>query len=215
MVLRACLLSGGASRRMGRDKALLPHPAGGSWLEHGLERLAGCGAPLTLLSGHPAHLRCALALAPRLAVPLTALAEPPPRQGPLRALARLMALHPGERLLLCPVDMPWLDPATLAALLAAAAEAEAAGNASDASDAATIHLAHDGTRLQPLLGVYPATVARRRRLAEHLAGGNLALQGWLAGERWQAVALPAAALRNANRPADLGPSVNPTASAGA
>lgn len=215
MVLRACLLSGGASRRMGRDKALLPHPAGGSWLEHGLELLAGCGAPLTLLSGHPAHLRCALALAPRLAVPLTALAEPPPRQGPLRALARLMALHPGERLLLCPVDMPWLDPATLAALLAAAAEAEAAGNASDASDAAAIHLAHDGTRLQPLLGVYPATVARRRRLAEHLAGGNLALQGWLAGERWQAVALPAAALRNANRPADLGPSVNPTASAGA
>lgn len=212
MVLRACLLSGGASRRMGRDKALLPHPAGGSWLEHGLELLAGCGAPLTLLSGHPAHLRRALALAPRLAVPLTALAEPPPRQGPLRALARLMALHPGERLLLCPVDMPWLDPASLGVLLAAAAEAEAAGNA---SDAATIHLAHDGTRLQPLLGVYPATAARRQRLAEHLAGGNLALQGWLAGERWQAVALPAAALRNANRPADLGPSVNPTASAGA
>lgn len=203
MPLRACLLSGGASRRMGRDKALLPHPAGGSWLEHGLELLAGCGAPITLLSGHPAHLRCALALAPRLAVPLTALAEPPPRQGPLRALARLMALHPGERLLLCPVDMPWLDSATLAALLAAAAEA------------ATIHLAHDGTRLQPLLGVYPATAARRRRLAAHLAGGGLALQGWLAGERWQAVALPAAALRNANRPADLGPSVVATASAGA
>ena len=210
-MLRACLLSGGASRRMGRDKALLPHPAGGTWLEHGLELLAGCGAPLTLLSGHPAHLRLALALAPRLPVPLTALAEPPPRQGPLRALARLMALHPEERLLLCPVDMPWLDHASLAALLAAAA----AGDGADCTDRSTIQLAHDGTRLQPLLGVYPATAARRRRLAAHLGGGDLALQGWLAGERWQAVALPAAALRNANRPADLSPSVTPTASAGA
>jgi molybdopterin-guanine dinucleotide biosynthesis protein A len=203
--LRACLLSGGASRRMGRDKALLPHPGGASWLERGLELLAGCGAPLTLLSGYPAHLERALALAPRLAVPLTALAEPPPRQGPLRALARLMAVHPGERLLLCAVDMPWLDGATLATLLAASAE----------GPTDNLWLAHDGMRLQPLLGLYPATAARRQRLASHLAGGGLALQGWLAGEIWQAVPLPAAALRNANRPEDISPSFKPQAPAGA
>jgi len=208
MPLRACLLSGGASRRMGSDKALLRHPAGGAWLEQALMLLAGCGAPLTVLSGHPAHVRRALALAPRLAVPLTALAEPPPRQGPLRALARLMALHPGERLLLCPVDMPWLDAATLAALLAAASD-----TAATASD--TITLAHDGTRLQPLLGLYPATAARRQRLAAHLAGGGLALQGWLAEETWRPLPLPAAPLRNANRPADLGLSVAPPVSSGA
>lgn len=213
MPLRACLLSGGASRRMGSDKALLHHPAGCSWLEQTLTLLAGCGAPLTLLSGHPAHLRRALALAPRLAVPLTALAEPPPRQGPLRALARLMALHPGERLLLCPVDMPWLDAATLAALLAAAGDTAAGDPGAAGGD--TILLAHDGTRLQPLLGLYPATAARRQRLATHLAGGGLALQGWLAEETWRPLPLPAAPLRNANRPADLGPSVAPPASRGA
>jgi molybdopterin-guanine dinucleotide biosynthesis protein A len=196
--LRACLLSGGASRRMGRDKALLPHQDGGSWLAHSLQLLAGCEAPLTLLSRHRSHLEQALALAPRLEVPLTALMEPPPHEGQLRALARLMAAYPDERLLLCPVDMPWLDGTTLAALLAAAAT----------GDPTTLHLAHDGERLQPLLGLYPSTASRRRRLHSHLAEGNLALHSWLDQEPWQPVPLQAAALRNANRPSDLLPNLN-------
>ena len=37
--LRCCLLSGGASQRMGTDKALLPHPEGGTWLERSLRLL--------------------------------------------------------------------------------------------------------------------------------------------------------------------------------
>ena len=41
--LRCCLLSGGDSRRMGRDKALLPHPEGGTWLERSLGLLAAGG----------------------------------------------------------------------------------------------------------------------------------------------------------------------------
>ena len=41
--LRCCLLSGGDSRRMGRDKALLPHPEGGTWLERSLGLLADVG----------------------------------------------------------------------------------------------------------------------------------------------------------------------------
>jgi molybdopterin-guanine dinucleotide biosynthesis protein A len=65
--LRCCLLSGGASRRMGRDKALLPHPEGGTWLERQLRLLAGLGAPLTLLSGWPGHLEQATAMAGLLA----------------------------------------------------------------------------------------------------------------------------------------------------
>ena len=188
--LRACLLSGGASRRMGRDKALLPHRDGGTWLDHSLRRLVDLGVPVTLFSGHPDHLQRAAAFGGAV----TAIHEPPPHEGPLQALARLMALHPGERLLLCPVDMPHLDATSLRALVAAAA--------SD-PDPATIHLAHDGERLQPLLGLYPATADRSRRLAAHLATGDRSLQRWLAGERWRPLMLPAAALRNINRPAEL------------
>jgi len=181
---------------MGRDKALLPHPDGGTWLDHSLRRLVSLGAPVTLCSGHPDHLRRAAAYGPAV----TPWAEPPPHEGPLLALARLMALHPGERLLLCPVDMPHLDDASLRALVAIAE-----GDPEPDLDPDTIHLAHDGERLQPLLGLYPASADRARRLAAHLAGGDRSLQRWLAGERWQPLVLPAPALRNINHPDELDP----------
>ncbi len=192
--LRACLLSGGASRRMGRDKALLPHPCGGTWLEGTLSLLAGLGAPVTLLSGHPRHLVLAERLAGRLPVPLSPVREDPPHRGPLAALGRLMELHRDERLLLCPVDMPWLTPAELGDLVRAAARRPG-----------RVHLAHDGMRLQPLLGIYPSDAPHRRSLAAALAGGELRLQGWLARIDTTAVVLPAERLRNANRPEDLPP----------
>ena len=47
---------------MGQDKALLPHPEGGSWLERTLGLLAALQAPITLLSRHRAHLQLAEAL---------------------------------------------------------------------------------------------------------------------------------------------------------
>jgi len=108
--LRCCLLSGGLSRRMGRDKALLPHPNGGTWLEHTLRLLGELDAPITLLTRWSSHQ----ALAEGLRLPqLETLSEPPPWEGPLLALHRLMEQHPNEQLLLCPVDMPNLNAATL------------------------------------------------------------------------------------------------------
>jgi molybdopterin-guanine dinucleotide biosynthesis protein A len=197
---------------MGRDKALLPHPDGGTWLERSLLLLASLQAPITLLSRHPAHLALARQLAAAgsidASVPLLALAEPPPWEGPLRALERLLRTHPGERLLLCPVDMPWLDPACLRALLAAS-EATGTGPAlarprgALAPEAPAIVLSHDGTRLQPLLGLYPPCPARLERLSASLAAGERSLQRWLAGERWQPLSLPAPALLNVNRPEQL------------
>ncbi len=224
--LRCCLLCGGESRRMGRDKALLPHPEGGTWLERTLRLLGTLQAPITLLSRHPAHLALGEALAEELdplpppelppgvratasltapdpaqtmpagagaacwAQPrITALAEPPPREGPLLALQRLMEHHPGERLLLCPVDMPYLTPAALHTLLAAASE-----------HPQLPHIAHDGTRLQPLLGLYPSSAVIRADLAETVQRGERRLQGWLAALPFQAVPLDPGAIRNVNRP---------------
>lgn len=190
---------------MGRDKALLAHPSGDTWLERSLALLAELGAPVTLLSRHRAHGTLARAWAERSlggaracspaeagAPALEVVLEPAPWQGPLLALARLMEHYPNERLLLCPVDMPCLDLATLADLRAAAT-----------ADPARIHTAHDGSRLQPLLGVYPADGLHRQSLATFTAAGGRSLQRWLAGVGHTPVPLPAGPLRNANRPEDL------------
>ncbi len=186
---------------MGRDKALLPHPEGGTWLERTLLLLAQLEAPITLLSRHPGHLELAQRLngqqaarsRPTLLAPISFLSEPPPWEGPLLALHRLMEKYPNELLLLCPVDMPHLSLAALRSLLAAADTPAAAGSA-------RLHLAHDGERLQPLLGLYPSSTPIRMPLARTVGQGQRRLQGWLAGQPYQPVPLDPEAIRNVNRP---------------
>ncbi|MEY3930543.1 MAG: hypothetical protein RLZZ516_2253 [Cyanobacteriota bacterium] len=199
--LRACLLSGGESRRMGRDKALLPHAEGGTWLERTLALLGQLALPITLFSRHASHRQLAQAWAATAAVAhLEAVAEPPPWEGPLLALQRLSERYPDERLLLCPVDMPALDAGSVAALVAAAAR-----------DPTLIHLADDGERLQPLLAVVPTTAALRAGLAAAVAGGERRLQRWLLTQPHRAVRLDATALRNCNRPGEISPDPAPPA----
>jgi len=189
---------------MGRDKALLSHPEGGSWLERTLRLLAQLDAPITLLSRHGAHLELAEELALELApgAPMTALAEPPPWQGPLLALHRLMEHHPDEHLLLCPVDMPDLSLAALQALLADAAT----------GSPIRLQLAHDGERLQPLLGLYPSSAPIRAHLAAAVQRGERRLQSWLATLPYQTVPLDPRAIRNVNRPKPIQASDSPSAS---
>lgn len=74
-----------------------------------------------------------------------------------------MALHPGQRLLLAPVDMPRLELESLRALVAAAE----AG-----FDPDTIHLAHDGRRLQPCwVSIRPLPPTERRRTPSPAGAG--------------------------------------------
>ena len=190
---------------MGRDKALLPHAEGGTWLERTLLLLARLNAPITLLSRHRAHLQLAEALQVELkatGVALELIAEPPPWEGPLLALHRLMEHHPDERLLLCPVDMPDLSLAALQALLAGAAT----------GSPIRLLLAHDGERLQPLLGLYPSSAPIRAHLAAAVQRGERRLQSWLVELTCQAVPLDPRAIRNVNRPKPIQASDSPSAS---
>ncbi|MEB3156367.1 MAG: NTP transferase domain-containing protein [Cyanobacteriota bacterium] len=211
--LRCCLLSGGASRRMGRDKALLPHPEADTWLERQLRLLAGLGAPVSLLSGWPVHRERAAGLVASFAAlgtPLELLPEPeepPPGDGstsprgerrpagPLVALAHLMAVHPEARLLLCPIDLPALGLAHLKELLTASrADPDALWIA--APD-------HPALPPQPLVGLYPSDAARRQRLGAAVERGERGLRRWLAAEVVRIHPLPAMALTNVNTEAEL------------
>jgi molybdopterin-guanine dinucleotide biosynthesis protein A len=195
---------------MGRDKALLPHPEGGTWLERQLRLLAELGAPVSLLSGWPDHLERAAALAAPLArrgVELELPPEPTPAleplapspsqrpQGPLVALGRLMEVHPDARLLLCPIDMPALTLPCLRALLDASSAVPAAIWITGADQ--------PPPRPQPLLGLYPSDARHRQSLGEALQRGERSLQRWLAGEVVHSLSLPAAALANLNTPLEL------------
>ena len=170
---------------MGCDKALLPHNEGGSWLERSLHLLGLLETPITLLSRHQQHLALAQHLAQEL--PITALAEPAPWEGPLLALHRLMQQHPNERLLLCPVDMPKLNLAALQTLVAK-------------PNHSIIQLAHDGERLQPLLGLYPSAPAIRSQLTAAIGEGERRLQRWLATQCYEVVPLDPQTICNVNQP---------------
>ena len=185
--LSICLLSGGNSRRMGRDKALLPHPDGGVWLTAMVDRLMPLGLPLRVLSRHPSH---AAQLADR--TDLTVQLEPAPWNGPLQALACVLSPQPGEALLVLPVDMPRLSTGILRQLI------EAWHRQPD-----LMAVTHDGDRLQPLLAVIPSGPPFQSLLAEQLAAGQRRWMDWLERVPYQQVRLSAEALLNANRPEDL------------
>lgn len=184
--IHGAVLCGGASRRMGQDKAALPHPDGGSWLSRTAELLSRVCESVAVCSQHPSHAALVAGLE---RVHLTL--EPPPAQGPLRALAQVLSSTGDSAVLIAPVDMPSLSRETLESLITQweLAPGQAA-------------VAHDGQQLQPLLGIYPGGAKQRSTLAQALEAGERRWQGWLATIPHQAVVLPAQQLLNANTPAE-------------
>ena len=91
-----------------------------------------------------------------------------------------------------PVDMPRLTTAVLHALIKAWL-----------TDPQVAAVAHDGERLQPLLGIYPSGPPFQSTLISQLKGDDWSWHAWLNCIQYQSVALPADALFNANCPEDL------------
>ena len=181
------------SKRMGHDKALIPHREGGTWLERTLLLLSKLKSPITLLSRHQSHLDLARSHQADLAaqgVCLEIVAEPAPWEGPLLALNRLMQMHPDQRLLLCAVDMPQLNCNVLKRLIA---EAKPAG----------LYIAHNGNLPQPLLGIYYSDANRRTHLNKTVMAGERRLIGWLNQLTHKKVQLEGKALLNVNQKTDF------------
>jgi molybdenum cofactor guanylyltransferase len=138
----AAVLAGGASRRMGRDKATMP--VGGVELAATvLAAAARVAAPVVLVApeGHPAR---------RLAARVVA----DPAQGPLVALAAALEALDATHVLVLAGDHPGLRVELLAHLVALAPRGDAVA-------------CRRGPRLEPLVAVYrrvPALAAARRAL---------------------------------------------------
>jgi molybdenum cofactor guanylyltransferase len=153
-MVAGAVLAGGASRRMGRDKATLV--VGGVELASlALAAAARVADPVVLVApeGHPARR---LAAAP--------VADP--GRGPLAALAAALAALAADHVLVLAGDHPGLRVELLAHLVALRGRAEAV-------------VCRRGDRLEPLVAVYerrPALAAARARLA----AGDRSLRGLLA-----------------------------------
>jgi molybdopterin-guanine dinucleotide biosynthesis protein A len=162
----AAVLAGGASRRMGRDKATMA--VGGVELaSRVLAAAAQVADPVVLVApdGHPARR-------------LAARAVTDPGQGPLAALAAALAALDAGHVLVLAGDHPGLRTELLAHLVGLAAGGEAVA-------------CRRGRRLEPLVAVYqraPALAAARTRLAG--PAGDRSLLGLLAGLRTVVVEEP-------------------------
>jgi molybdopterin-guanine dinucleotide biosynthesis protein A len=184
IALQAVVLSGGASRRMGRDKALLPHAAGGTWLEHITGLLNSLDLPVLVLTIHRSHEQL-LQTSHRVSVQRDAT----PGAGPLQAIAPVFPADQQQALLVAPVDMPELQADGLRQLISSWQQQPSAAA-----------VAHDGERLQPLLGIYPGGSKQRQSMLETLAAGHNSWIAWLDQIDYRAVSLPPGQLRNCNRP---------------
>ena len=180
--LAAVVLAGGASRRMGRDKATVPHPRGATMVEHTVAVVGRRCAPVFVVA------------APGQALPplpgAEVLRDEARGVGPLLATGRGLraAAEAGlERAFVCAVDMPELSDEVIDQL---------AGY-----DGVDIVLPWDG-RDHYLAGIY------RTGLADHIDGligsGQRAMRALTDSVLTQRVVLePGPALANVNSEADL------------
>jgi len=176
----AAILCGGASRRMGSDKARLPHPSGGTLLERAAALAASCCEEIVLLSGERRY--------PELG--LRELADAEPDCGPLGGLVAAMCHTHTEGVLLFAVDMAGLETEHLVNLIAAFR-----------SGRGEPVVARGASRRHPTLSVWaPESL---QVLQSALEKGQLALHPLLDELGAREVELPDAALINWNRPEDL------------
>jgi len=180
------ILTGGQSRRMGRTKALIA--VDGVPMAHRAEAalLDGGCHDVVLIGGDPD------VLAP-LGIPV--IEDLFPGQGPIggviTALTHHARCHPGDDVVIVACDVPYLDDASIAALVAAAA----------ATPCDVVVATAD--RLEPMCALWRAqTLPTIRSMFD---GGQRALHRVVAALDHIVVEVPSDVVRNMNSPDDLPP----------
>jgi len=177
----AAVLTGGASRRMGRDKAFIE--VGGLALARRVADAAlDAGASsVTCVGGDASGLR---------ALSLTVIADSYPGEGPLGAVLTAFDAIDAAVIAVLACDLPDLDAATVRLVV------EALG------DRAAVIAAH-GAEHHPLVGAY-APASCRAAFTAAFDAGRRAMFDALDEVAFGLVEVPdSRVLRNANRPSDL------------
>ena len=174
---------------MGTDKALLPHPRGGSWLDHAIDLLSTtCGR--VIVSG-----RQQPAAAPRNNA-VAWLPDQHPQRGPAGGVATVLryltspesqAFCPdADAVLLIPLDMPTLQAAHLRRLQVAW----------EAAPDRVFAASFDGHFAEPLLAIYPKRFADQ---LETLANSSdRSLSRWLRQQQPQRISISPSEIPNLN-----------------
>lgn len=170
------ILAGGQSRRMGRDKALVPL-GGRRVIDHVIARLAPQVAALAVNTNDPA-LPVDL---PRLADTVPGL--PGPLAGILAAMDWAFGLG-ADTVVTVAVDTPFLPGDLVARLAAAGVPAVAVSD-----------------RVHPVCGLWP--VAARGALRAAVTGGLRRVMDWPVVAQAARVPFPPGTMANLNTPADI------------
>ncbi len=179
--LLGIVLCGGRSSRMGRDKAGLPHPAGGgTFLQHAISRLESiCDA--VVVSGK-SDADCPGSVA---------LEDPVAHRGPATGVAAALDYARENSFSAClvtPVDTPFLSQDDLQRL-------------KDAWRACGRLTVAQSDRTEPLIAIYPTELAEE--LARLAKSDDRSLFRWVESQDHAAVAITARSCRNINSPGDL------------
>lgn len=181
MTVAGVVLTGGASRRMGTDKALV-EVDGVAMVVRVAGALTEGGCDPVVCQGGDAQSLAALGM--------TVLADTRPGGGPVAGiLDALSAAAPGS-VAVCACDLPWLDGATVKELVAVA-DARPDADVVVACDSAGPHLA----------GVWQQ--GSRQLLEALVAGGIRSYRGALEQLNTVHVDVPPAVVANVNSPGDL------------
>jgi len=198
MHIAGAVLTGGASRRMGTDKAMVP--VGGVAMAARVAaalRAGGC-AEVIAIGGDVVALE---------ALGLAVVADRSPGEGPLGGIITALEYTAATTVVVA-CDLPYLDASTVALLIGTLHDAAANDAPVDVAMAST-------GRLEPLCAVWnPSALAAMQRA---FVGGERAIHRALVDLRVATVVVAGSALRNVNTPAELDhdPSIASTGDHGA